>query len=98
MVEAPDRRIQLKRCSVWKPLKGPLNDWPLAICDATTVEKSTDLEAADILYPDLATENYQLYFRPKYRWYYLSNHQPSELIVFKQAESLSNTGTGISAG
>jgi hypothetical protein len=76
--------------SIWKPLRGPLNDWPLAVCDASSVDSAGDLEAADLLYPDLVTENYQVYYKSGYKWYYLSNHDVSEVIVFKQSDS--NTG------
>lgn len=79
---------------MWKPLRGPLNDWPLTVCDAGTVRTENDLEAADLLYPDLATENYQVYFKPYHKWHYLSDHNPSELLVFKQADSLSETSPG----
>ncbi|KAI9712289.1 MAG: hypothetical protein M1820_001502 [Bogoriella megaspora] len=72
--------------NVWKPLKGPLNDWPLTLCDASNVQTG-DVESADLLYPDLATENYQVYHNQNYRWYYLSDHKVSEIIVFKQADS-----------
>ena len=82
--------------SIWKPLKGPLNDWPLTFCDASTVQEDVDLEAADLLYPDLATENYQVYHRVEHKWYYLSSQTPSELIVFKQADSLIGTKPGVS--
>lgn len=58
------------------------------------MQEETDIEAADLLYPDLATENYQVYYSPKYRWYFLSNHAPSELIVFKQADSSRETNLG----
>lgn len=75
-------------------MKGPLNDWPLTVCDSSTVQEDTDLEAADLLYPDLATENYQIYHRSEYRWYYLSDHKPSELIIFKQADSLKAAAPG----
>lgn len=73
--------------SMWMPLKGPLNDWPLTFCDASTVDTASDIEPADLLYPDLATENYQVYFRPQFKWYYLSNHRTDEMIVFKQADT-----------
>ncbi|KAI4149667.1 MAG: hypothetical protein L6R39_002449 [Caloplaca ligustica] len=81
--------------NIWKPLKGPLNDWPLTVCDASTVQSKGDLEAADLLYPDLMTENYQVYARSYYKWYYLSDHLPSELMVFKQADSRSGSGPGV---
>jgi hypothetical protein len=71
-----------------------LNDWPLAVCDASVVDDSSDLEAADLLYPDLATENYQVYYKPNHKWYYLSSHDPSELIIFKQSDSDSDSLPG----
>lgn len=73
--------------NVWKPLRGPLNDWPLALCDEATVTPKSDLEPADILYPDLATENFQVYHNKRHRWYYLSDHMPDEIIVFRQAST-----------
>lgn len=82
--------------SIWKPLKGPLNDWPLTFCDASTVHKSMDLEAADLLYPKLATENFQVYHRPEHKWYYLSGQTTSELIIFRQADSMSGSSPGMS--
>ncbi|EED16519.1 CmcJ-like methyltransferase, putative [Talaromyces stipitatus ATCC 10500] len=80
-----------KRCqwiNIWKPLKGPLTDWPLAVCNAAVVDKVNDLEAADLLYPDLATENYQVYYNPNHEWHYLSGQEVSELMVFKQADHM----------
>ena len=64
-----------------------MNDWPLVWCDASAVNEAEDLEPADLLYPDLATENYQVYYSPKYKWYYLSDHTTSEVVVFLQADS-----------
>jgi len=72
-----------------------LNDWPLAVCDAAVVNKATDLEAADLLYPDFATENYQVYYKPEYKWYYLSSHDVSELMIFKQSDSLPDACPGV---
>lgn len=72
---------------MWKPLKGPLNDWPLALCDVSTLDPQADLEPADLLYPDMATENFQVYHRPNYEWYFLAPHDVSEAIVFLQADN-----------
>ena len=74
--------------NVWKPLRGPLNDWPLTLCDASSVDHRSDLETADLLYPDLATENFQVYHNQKHRWYYLSDHSADEIIVSRQASTL----------
>lgn len=49
--------------SVWKPLRGPLRDWPLALCDPATVEPD-HLTAADIVFKTRATENLQVHYDP----------------------------------
>jgi hypothetical protein len=79
---------------VWKPLKGPLHDWPLAFCDASVVVPDLDLESADLLYPDLATENFQVYYRNHYKWYYLGGQGVNEAIVFTQASNFSGSLPG----
>jgi len=80
-----EKRVQW--VNIWKPLRGPLNDWPLAVCDVTSVRAERDFEDADLLYTDLATENCQVYFSEAYQWHYLSDHQVDELIVFKQSDT-----------
>ena len=60
------------------------------------MQKDVNLEAADSLYLDLATENFQVYHRAEHKWYYLSSQTPSELIVFKQADSWGDKNRGIS--
>ncbi|KAK8059318.1 hypothetical protein PG996_009248 [Apiospora saccharicola] len=77
--------------NVWKPLNGPLYDWPLAICDAATVEDQ-DLEAHDQVLPEVVRENYMVRHNAKHRWYYLSGQTTSELLVFRQVDSDGNKG------
>ncbi|KAF2116998.1 putative CmcJ-like methyltransferase [Lophiotrema nucula] len=81
--------------NVWKPLRGPLNDWPLLVCDNSTVDKSKDLEPADLLYPDRIAENCLVYDSPKYRWHYLSGHKTTEIMVFKQGDTLHDAPPGV---
>ncbi len=73
-------------CSIWKPLRGPLQDWPLAVCDASSVGED-DLVVADQVYPKHVTENIQVQHGPGQKWYYLSNQQPDELLLFRQTDS-----------
>lgn len=73
--------------TIWKPLHGPLSDWPLAVCDGTTVDPSTDLEPQDIVDRDEVLENVHVYHRPTHQWYYLSGQQASELLIFRQADT-----------
>lgn len=80
-----------KRCqwiSVWKPLRGPLFDWPLAVCDGNTVDRAKDLEPQDIVDQHEVLENVHVYHRDAHRWYYLSGQQDSELLIFRQADTM----------
>lgn len=72
--------------NVWRPLRGPVNDWPLCFCDASTVQ-SGDSHATDMVYPDYFTENLSLQFNAGQKWYFLSDHAAEEIIVFKQSDS-----------
>lgn len=87
----PDaERILKGRCqyiTIWKPLRGPLYDWPLALCDGSSVDAEKDLEPQDIVDRDEVLENVHVYHRPHHRWHYLSEQQDSELLVFRQADT-----------
>ena len=85
---SPSDERSLIACSVWKPLRGPLKDWPIAVCDAESVS-GNDLVVADQVYPEHVTENIQVHYGPWQRWYYLSNQQPHELMLFRQTDSKS---------
>lgn len=73
--------------SVWHPLQGPLVDWPLALCDAQTVDFKNDTMAGDVVDRDNVFENTQVHYNPGQKWYYLSNQMPTELVIFKNADS-----------
>lgn len=72
--------------SIWKPLWGPLTDWPLAVCDTESV-RPIDLIASDVVTRTGFTENTLVYFNPRHKWYYLSNQTSSELMIFRQADT-----------
>ncbi|KAH7047478.1 putative CmcJ-like methyltransferase [Macrophomina phaseolina] len=73
--------------NVWKPLVGPVKDWPLALCKPQTIDPSMDLEPCDLVYPDYVVENQQVYFSEDLEWLYLSDQQPHEAWVFLQADT-----------
>lgn len=77
--------------SVWKPLKGPLNDWPLAFCDKQTVARE-DLVAIDEVYIEGTTEGYQVYHNKNQRWLYLSDQEVDEALLFKVADTSDEGG------
>ena len=84
VTQASGRR--LAAVNVWRPIAGPLRDCPLAICDASSVEKG-DLLATDLLYPDRTGQIYYMAFNPGHRWYYASDMQPDEVWMFKNYDS-----------
>jgi hypothetical protein len=84
VIPASGRR--LAAINVWRPIAGPLRDCPLAICDASSVEKR-DLLATDLLYPDRTGQIYYMAFNPAHRWYYASDMQADEVWIFKNYDS-----------
>jgi len=72
--------------TVWKPLRLPVRDWPLAVCDASTVDLH-DLVDMDVLYPNYLAENRMVHFNENQRWYWLPDQSPDEVIVFKAVDS-----------
>jgi hypothetical protein len=72
--------------NVWRPIRGPLQDAPLAISDARTVD-ADDLVATDLLYPDRTGEIYTVKYNPKHRWLYAPRMTPDEVLLFKCFDS-----------
>ena len=80
--------------SVWKPLTGPVGDWPLAICDNSTIDPENDVQPADQVYADRAVENCQVHYSDKQKWYYISDQRDDEAWVFLQADSAKGSRPG----
>ena len=84
---APEEAEQrLKRrfleMNVWRPIRGPLQDAPLAVCDARSIGRD-DFIAADLIYRDRITETYSFNYSPNHRWYYYPEMAQAEAIIFK---------------
>ncbi len=77
-------RVQI--INLWRPIKGPLRDAPLAVCDTRTV-KADQLVASDLVYPNRVGETYSVTFDPAHRWYYVSAMQPAEGLLLKCYDS-----------
>jgi hypothetical protein len=77
-------RVQI--INLWRPIRGPLQDAPLAVCDALSV-KSSDLVPADLVYRDRVGETYSVVFNPAHRWFYVPEMQPDEALLLKCYDS-----------
>ncbi|WPB07569.1 uncharacterized protein RHO25_012230 [Cercospora beticola] len=80
----PSTRFQF--INIWKPLRGPIKDWPLALCDASSLDQS-DIEAMDVVHSATVIETYLVRPNKHQRWYYLSDQTEDEAWVFLQADS-----------
>jgi hypothetical protein len=72
--------------NVWRPIRGPLHDAPLALCDATSLADG-DLVAQDLVYRDRRGEIYGLTYNPAHRWYYAPGMLADEALLLKCYDS-----------
>lgn len=72
--------------NIWRSIKGPIMDTPLAVCDARTVS-ARDMVASEIRYADRIGEIYLFEHSAQHRWYYYPEMDSDEALVFKQYDS-----------
>lgn len=77
-------RVQI--INLWRPIRGPLQDAPLAVCDALSV-KPEHLVPSDLIYKDRVGETYSVTFDPAHRWYYVPEMEVEEVLLLKCYDS-----------
>jgi hypothetical protein len=85
--EAPDLlhgRFQV--INVWRPIKGPLLDRPLAVCDARSVEPE-DLVPSGLVRDDQGGETYSVTYRQSHLWFYFRGMRSDEVLLLKCYDS-----------
>ncbi|MGH7843273.1 MAG: CmcJ/NvfI family oxidoreductase [Candidatus Binataceae bacterium] len=70
--------------NVWRPLRGPVRDTPLAVCDAQTLKEEDLVPTAD----GVKHEVYLFNFRPAHRWFYFPEMRTNEVILLKCFDSI----------
>ncbi|KAH8821381.1 hypothetical protein F5884DRAFT_84977 [Xylogone sp. PMI_703] len=80
--------------NLWRPLRGPIRDWPLALCDNSDLNLG-DIEPGDVVFQDFTINNEYIHFSPEQRWYYISNQLASEAWVFEQGDAKPHTRHGV---
>jgi hypothetical protein len=82
----PLLRGRVQVINLWRPIRGPLRDAPLAVCDAESVAPG-DLVASDLVYQHRVGETYGVTFNPSHRWFYVPQMQPDEALLLKCFDS-----------
>ena len=77
-------RVQV--INLWRPIRGPVRDTPLALCDAASIAAG-DLVASDLIYPNRQGETYSVKFNPGHRWFYFPEMTPDEALLLKCYDS-----------
>ncbi len=77
-------RVQI--INLWRPIRGPLQDMPLAVCDALTV-KPEQLIPSDLVYKDRVGETYSVTYDAGHRWYYVPKMEADEVLLLKCYDS-----------
>jgi hypothetical protein len=80
--------------NLWRPILGPVQDNPLALCDAHSVSPQDLVETAihhfgedDLEVPRHSGQIYSVRHNPAHRWFYASDMRPDELLLLKCYDS-----------
>jgi hypothetical protein len=72
---------------VWRPIRHPVETFPLAICDAASLS-ADDMVIAERRYPNRVGQTYAVTYNPAHRWYWLPHMRRDEALVFKVFDSM----------
>jgi hypothetical protein len=72
--------------NVWRPIRGPVEEAPLAVCDAKSM-RLADFVPTDLKYRDRTGEVYSVAFNPEHRWFYFPRMQRDEALLLKCYDS-----------
>lgn len=81
---------------VWRPIRKPVQDLPLAICDAQSIAAG-DFVPTDLVYKDRIGEVLQIAHNPDHRWFYFPEMARNEALVFKCYDSMTDGRSRFSA-
>lgn len=72
--------------NVWRPISGPVQESPLAVCDAQSMVPD-DFVKHVLKYRDRDGEVYSVAYNPNHRWYYIPNQKKEEVLLLKCYDS-----------
>lgn len=84
--QAEERVSRYMQINLWRPIREPLRDAPLALCDGASVTPRS-LRCVELRYPERTGEIYYLVHEPEQRWYFASDMTIDEVWLFKNFDS-----------
>ncbi|KAK7025454.1 hypothetical protein VNI00_015982 [Paramarasmius palmivorus] len=81
--------------NLWRPISHPANDWPLALCDFSTIDRKADLVPVALIYPDREGETFGVKFSPDHRWKYKKGMTPEEVVLIKCYDSIEDGSVAV---
>lgn len=72
--------------NVWKPIRGPVQEAPLAVCAADSMQLG-DFVPTRLEYPDRSGEVYSVTYRDSHRWFYYPGMRADEAMLLKCYDS-----------
>jgi len=82
--------------NVWRPIRGPVLDKPLGLCDAQTMAPG-DIVPTDLKYPDRTGEVMSIAYNPAHHWFYFPRMQRNEAVLLKCFDSTTDGRARFSA-
>ena len=67
---------------VWRPIRHPVESFPLAICDARSISPD-DFVVNERRYPNRVGQTYAVTYNPAHQWYWLPRMRREEALIFK---------------
>jgi hypothetical protein len=84
--QAEERLTRYLQVNLWRPIRGPLRDAPLALCDGSSVRPES-LQNVELRYPERTGEIYYLTHEAQQRWHFASDMSVEEAWLFKNFDS-----------
>lgn len=78
-------RIQI--INLWRPIRGPVESMPLALCDARSV-RPEQIISVEMVLPEQSFHTYRLSYDAAHRWFYFPRMTTDEVVLLKCYDSL----------
>ncbi|KAL5521673.1 hypothetical protein ACEPAF_2421 [Sanghuangporus sanghuang] len=81
--------------NLWRPIRYPALDHPLALCDYRSIDTKEDLVPSTLKYPDREGETFGVKYNPNHKWKYLKGMTPDEVVLIKCFDSIDDGSVAV---